>query len=235
MMMSQDPNTIPCSQGQGIPISTVGGEVEIVTLTYYGKEAEQGEHVVSSNVSVGGCVPVITNITSTSTAPTTAVKSVPVHVPPFEKSVNCLFCYSGVQKFDSEQTKVKVNKRMMVKTSERLFQYICQHLEVDSSSLINQSNQQLQLRPGNLPLCLGCRSVYYHQIYDAFVAYELAVENLKKQISGCITNAIAKSVQGHELPLNHQVPDALENEHGVMSLVKQFRRKIIQKNPSACK
>ncbi len=231
MMMSQDPNTLPCPQGQGtgIPITTVGGEVEIVTLTYYGKEAEQVEHVVSSNVS-GGNVPV-TNATAT-----TAVKSVPVHIPPLAKSVNCLFCYNDVQKFDSEQTKVKVNsKRMMVKTSERLFQYICQHLEIDSSSLFNKSNQQLQLRPGNLPLCLGCRSVYYHQIYDAFVAYELAVDNLKKQISGCITNAVAKSVQGHELALNQPVPDALGNEHGVMTLVKQFRRKIIQKNPSSCK
>lgn len=156
--------------------------------------------------------------------------------------VNCLFCYGEVARY--EENVAKAARRLTIQTTARLLQYVGNHLEFEREDVNLMTRKKRneeggnKLLPGNLPLCGGCKGMYYGKLYDAFVGYEMAMDKLNDKIVACITKRIATSAK--QRPDSTGVEETTEEEeeseeHAVMKMVKLFRKKVVDKNPSGCK
>ncbi|ODM99760.1 putative zinc finger protein [Orchesella cincta] len=150
--------------------------------------------------------------------------------------VYCLFCFDPVGDYKQDRW----YKKVLRSTCQRMFTYICNHLEIPvpedhkRRKGVDKMAKEVRLHPGSLPLCQPCRSLYYKDLYETFVSYEAIMVKLGDQIADCITKNIAVSNNAH----NNCQAVAVDgentryiNEHGVMGAVRQFRNKVLEKNP----
>ncbi|CAL8111992.1 unnamed protein product [Orchesella dallaii] len=154
--------------------------------------------------------------------------------------IYCLFCFDPVTDFKHDRW----YKKVLRSTCQRMFAYICNHLDIPAPEDhkrrkgVDRMIKEAKLHPGNLPLCQSCRKMYYSELYETFVAYEAIMVKLADKIAECITKNIAVSNNVHNIQSARVTgcPGPEENsryinEHGVMGSVRQFRSKVLEKNP----